>query len=117
MQPAKKIVTLTSGNTQNEATAADKIGGGIMTMLKRTAQAARETADRAVRASQKATEQLEQSQERVRRLEIDLKHFQERAQRAENWLVRIRKEVEEDFDRFQAEQASAASSPRSAWGE
>src|SRR3979490_1821754 len=95
MVPAEKVISLSaSSKPQNEGTAADKIGGGIMTMLKHTAQAARETADRAVRASQKATEQLEQSQERVRRLEIDLKHFQERAQCAENWLVRIRNEVD-----------------------
>jgi len=100
MVPTEKIIPLTpSSNTQPEPTAADKIGGGIITMLKQTTQAARETADRAVRSLQRATDQLQQSEERVRRLEMELKQSQDRAQLAEQWLVRIQKELQDEVAR------------------
>src|SRR5438034_11491303 len=103
MQAAEKIVPLNSGN-QQEGSAADKIGNGIITMLKQTTQAARETADRAVRTTQRVVEQLQQSEERVKRLEAELKHSQERAFAAESWLLRIQKATQEDLAKFQAVQ-------------
>ena len=105
MATAEKIVPLAASNSaSNASSAADKIGNGIITMLKQTTQAARETADRAVRTSQRLEEQLQQSEERVKRLEAEVKQSQERALAAESWLLRIQKETQEDFARFQAAQ-------------
>ena len=109
MATAEKIVPLAASNSApNASSAADKIGNGIITMLKQTTQAARETADRAVRTTQRVAEQLQQSEERVKRLEAELKQSQERALAAESWLLRIQKETQEDFARFQA--------PEPCWG-
>ena len=105
MVTAEKIAQLAASNSApNASSAADKIGNGIITMLKQTTQAARETADRAVRTSQRLEEQLQQSEERVKRLEAEVKQSQERALAAENWLCRIQKETQESFARFQTAQ-------------
>ena len=96
MQTGEKIVPLNSSN-QQEGSAADKIGNGIITVLKQAAQAARESADRAIRTSRRLEEQLQQSEARVKRLEAELKQSQGRAVCAEGWLSRVQKELEVAF--------------------
>jgi hypothetical protein len=41
--------------------------------------------------------QLRAAEDRIKELEADLHHFQERAIRAENWLRRISQEIENRF--------------------
>jgi len=101
MQQAETIIPLTG--SQSDGAAADKIGNGIIAMLKQTAHAARENVDRAVRTSQGLAEQLQQSEEKIRRLEEELKHFQDRTARAESWLAQIQKCAVEDFEKLQHE--------------
>ena len=101
MQQAETIIPLTG--SQSDGAAADKIGNGIIAMLKQTAQAARENVDRAVLTSQSLAEQLQQSEEKIRRLEEELKHFQDRTAHAESWLAQIQKCAVEDFEKLQHE--------------
>ena len=110
MLPNEKIVPLAASNgvsgsvpTQGEGSLADRAGNAIVSMLRQTAQTARENCERALGTVNKLQGQLQEAQERNRKLEADVRHFQERALRAEKWLQQIQKEIEEGFANVAAE--------------
>jgi hypothetical protein len=108
MLPNEKIVPLpasngASNNASAEGSPADRAGNAIVSMLRQTAQTARENCERALGTVNKLQGQLQEAQERNRKLEADVRHFQERAQRAEKWLQQIQKEIEEGFASVAAE--------------
>jgi hypothetical protein len=41
--------------------------------------------------------QLRAAEEKIKELEADIRHYHDRAQRAEKWLARIYKDIEEKF--------------------
>ena len=41
--------------------------------------------------------QLRASEEKIKELEADIRHYHDRAQRAEKWLAHIYKDIEEKF--------------------
>jgi|EndMetStandDraft_8_1072994.scaffolds.fasta_scaffold28827_2 hypothetical protein len=94
-------------DTREVATEADPVersGQAIVALLQQAAEAANSQRDRAMDVAHKLSMQLRVAEERVRELELDMRHYQdraqraeERAQRAEKWLVRIYKDVEEKF--------------------
>ena len=72
-------------------------GQAIVAMLQEAVDVARENCDRAMDIAHKLSVQLRTAEDKIRQMESDLRHFQERATRAEQWLVRIHKEVEDKF--------------------
>ena len=76
---------------------ADDTGDGIIALLHKAADMAKEDCARAMDLAHKLSFQLRDAEERARELEAQATHFRERAARAEDWLVRIHNEVEQTF--------------------
>jgi hypothetical protein len=91
---------------QDRSVPADDAGNGIIALLHKAAEAAKEDCARAMDLAHKLSSQLRAAEERSRELEAEANHFRERAATAENWLVRIHSEVEQTF--FQRERREHA---------
>ena len=76
---------------------ADDAGRGIVALLHKAADMAKEDCARAMDLAHKLSFQLRDAEERARELEAQATYFRERAVRAEDWLLRIHNEVEQTF--------------------
>jgi exonuclease VII small subunit len=75
----------------------DRSGEAIIELLQQAAETANSNCDRAMELAHKLSQQLRSAEERIRELESDTNHFHDRAQRAEKWLARIYKDIEDKF--------------------
>lgn len=75
----------------------DRSGQAIIALLQEAAEMANSNRDRAMELAHKLSMQLRAAEERIRELEADTNHYHDRAQRAEKWLARIYKHIEEKF--------------------
>jgi hypothetical protein len=75
----------------------DKSGHQVFALLQQAADVAKENSERAMSLAHRLSIQLRVAEDRIRTLEADLEQFQDRALRAENWLLRIQKEIEDRF--------------------
>src|SRR6516162_2599728 len=75
----------------------DKAGQTILQMLHRAAGVAEENSRHALETAQKLSHQLRASENRVAELEAQAAAYQERAERAEQWLHRVYTEIEDRF--------------------
>jgi hypothetical protein len=89
---------------------ADDSGRTILAMLQKAADMAKEDCARAMDLAHKLSFQLRAAEERARDLEAEAVHFRDRAARAEAWLLRIHKEVEQTF--FQKKEREQRQSSR-----
>jgi chromosome segregation ATPase len=94
----KKVIPF-SPNKQlrDEADPMDRSGQAIVSLLQQAADTANSNCDRAMELAHKLSMQLRDAEDRIRELEGDVRHYHDRAQRAEKWLTRIYKEVEAKF--------------------
>jgi predicted nucleic acid-binding Zn-ribbon protein len=91
--------------TSNDADQLDKAGQTILQMLHRAAGVAEENSRHALETAQNLSHQLRAAEDRIAELEAEVTAYQERAQRAEQWLHRIYTEIEERFLRQSDERA------------
>jgi site-specific recombinase len=82
---------------QNAVDALDDAGRTVMGLLQQAANTAKENCGRALSVAHGLSLQLRASEDRIKELENALQHFQDRALRAENWLQRISREIENRF--------------------
>jgi hypothetical protein len=75
----------------------DKAGQTILQLVAQAAGIADENSRQALGMAQKLSDQLRAAEDRVVELETELAAYQERAERAEQWLHRIYGEIEERF--------------------
>lgn len=75
----------------------DNAGQTIMGLLQQAAGVAKENSQHALDVAHKLSQQLRAAEDRIRDLEAEVRHFQDRAVRAEQWLVRIGEEIEQKF--------------------
>jgi hypothetical protein len=75
----------------------DKAGQTILQMLHQAASVAEENSRHALETAQKLSHQLRASENRVAELEAEVAAYQERAERAEQWLHRVYTEIEDRF--------------------
>lgn len=75
----------------------DDSGRGILALIQKASDMARENCARATDTAHKLSFQMRAAGERVRKLESEAAHYRDRAARAEAWLVRIHDEVEQTF--------------------
>jgi predicted nucleic acid-binding Zn-ribbon protein len=75
----------------------DKAGQALLSLLHRSADALEHDHRQALQTAQKIGEQARAARDRITELENDIAHHRERAERAEEWLERIRAEIEEQF--------------------
>jgi hypothetical protein len=66
-----------------------------MSLLQQAADVSRRNEDRAKAAAQQLAEELKARERHIRELEQRLRHYQDRAEAAEQWMVRIGNEIQE----------------------
>jgi hypothetical protein len=74
---------------------AEQTGPAIMSLLQQAADVSRRNEDRAKAAAAQLAEELKERERHIRELESRLRHFQDRAEAAEQWMVRIGNEIQE----------------------
>jgi hypothetical protein len=77
----------------------DRSGQAIVGMLQEAVEVAKQNCDRAMDIAHKLSLQLRAAEDKVAQLEGDVRYYQERAVRAEKWMLRIQQEIEEKFFR------------------
>jgi hypothetical protein len=75
----------------------DSAGQGILILLQRAARIAEENKQRALSVAHELSLQLRSAEDRIKDLEVDVRHYRDRADRAEKWLHQIALEIEQRF--------------------
>jgi hypothetical protein len=82
---------------RDEHSQLDKAGQTILELLSKAADAADENSRHALEMAQKLSDQLRAAEDRIADLEAEVTAYQERAERAEQWLHRVYTEIEDRF--------------------
>jgi hypothetical protein len=82
---------------QHESDPLDRSGHAIVAMLQEAVDVAKQNCERAMDIAHKLSLQLRAAEDRIAQLEGDIRHYQERAARAEKWMHRIHSEIEDRF--------------------
>ncbi len=82
---------------QNEGDPIDRSGQAIVGMLQEAVDVAKQNCERAMDIAHKLSLQLRAAEDRIAQLEGDIRHYQDRAARAEKWMNRIQSEIEDRF--------------------
>src|ERR1700674_2609258 len=72
-------------------------GHGIVALVQKAADLAKTDCNRAMDLAHRLSSELRAAEERAREFEAQANYFRDRAAHAEEWLVRIRREVQETF--------------------
>lgn len=80
---------------RNDGDPMEEPGQAIVAKIRRASAIANENCDRAMALAHKLAIQARAAEDRIYQLENEVKHFQDRAVRAEHWLQVIHKEIEE----------------------
>lgn len=75
----------------------DTAGRTILNLLHKAAGAAEENSKHALDLAQKLSQQLKVAENRIVELETDVRYYQDRTERAEQWLHKIFTEIEAQF--------------------
>lgn len=75
----------------------DRSGQAIVGMLQQAVDVAQQNCERAMDIAHKLSLKLREAEDRIAQLEGDVRHYQERAARAEKWMNRIQAEIEDRF--------------------
>lgn len=78
----------------NDANQLDSAGQAILKLLHKAAGVAEANSRQALETAQKLSAQLEAAKDRIAELELEVGHYQEKAERAEEWLHKISAEIE-----------------------
>ena len=96
----KSVVPLAptdKGTSSNSGDQLDKAGQSILHLLQKAAGVAEENNRHALEMAQKLSHQLRAAEDRIAQLEADVAAYQDRAERAEQWLHKVYTEIEERF--------------------
>ncbi len=72
-------------------------GQAVLGLLRRAAETAEANSRHALDIAHKLSRELHAAEGRIADLEADLRHYQDRAERAERWLNQISVEIEQRF--------------------
>jgi hypothetical protein len=89
------------GTASNKADELDSAGRSILGLLHKAAGVAEANSQHALDLAQKLSAELRAAEDRIVQLESDVRYYQERTDRAEQWLHKIFTEIEERFFRQQ----------------
>ena len=96
-------------STSGDVDQLDKAGQAVVQLVQRAAGLAEENSRHALETAQKLSHQLRTAEDRIAELEAEIASYQERAERAEQWLHRVYTEIEDRFLRQENELRSSAS--------
>jgi hypothetical protein len=97
----------TKGAAPNKGDELDSAGRSILGLLHRAAGVAEANSQHALELAQKLSQELRAAEDRIAQLETDVRYYQERTDRAEQWLHKILTEIEERFFRQQQQDQRA----------
>jgi outer membrane PBP1 activator LpoA protein len=83
--------------TSDDADQLDKAGQTILDLVQKAAGIAEGNSRHALEMAQKLSHQLRSAERRIAQLEAEVTAYQERAERAEQWLHRVYTEIEDRF--------------------
>jgi DNA anti-recombination protein RmuC len=101
----------TKGPATNKADELDSAGRSILGLLHKAAGVAEANSQHALDLAQKLSQELRAAEDRIAQLESDVRYYQERTDRAEQWLHKIFTEIEERFFRQQQQQPDQRGRP------
>jgi hypothetical protein len=81
----------------NATMVADDAGRGIVALVQKAADLAKADCNRAMDLAHRLSSEVRAAEERAREFEAQANYFRDRAAHAEEWLVRIRREIQETF--------------------
>jgi len=96
-EPKKIIPFAPNRDGREDGDPMDRSGHAIVALLQQAADSATTNCERALELAHKLSMQLRAAEDRIKELESDIRHYHDRAQRAEKWLARIYKDIEEKF--------------------
>ena len=88
-------------NGQDGGDPTERSGQAIIALLNEAADSAKTTCEQAMNTAGTLSTQLRAAEDKVELLESELRHYQDRVSRAENWLSRVYKEIEQNFFKAQ----------------
>ena len=94
---AFRVSSFSKSDMKSEADAVDRSGDAIVALVQQAAIVAREDCDRAMSMAHKLALQLEASEDRADKLEAKVKQLEHDANKAEDWLAHIYKQIEGKF--------------------
>jgi molecular chaperone GrpE (heat shock protein) len=104
-------------NTKNvPANDLDKAGQTILQLLHKAADVAEDNSRHALEMAQKLSHQLRTAEDRIAELEAEAETYQERAERAEQWLHKVYVEIENRFLRQSEDRRRTTGAPIRATG-
>jgi DNA anti-recombination protein RmuC len=89
------------GAAPNKGDELDSAGRSILGLLHKAAGVAEANSQHALELAQKLSQELRAAEDRIAQLDSDVRYYQERTDRAEQWLHKIFTEIEERFFRQQ----------------
>ena len=92
----------------NKGDELDSAGRSILSLLHKAAGVAEANSQHALDLAQRLSHELRTAEDRIAQLEADVRYYQERTDRAEQWLHKIFTEIEERFMRPQQDQRGRA---------
>ena len=90
----------------------DQAGQTILQMLHNAANLADANSQHALDMAQKLSHQLRAAEARIAELEAEGQSYQERAERAEQWLHRVYSEIQDRFLKRDEQRAAVSGAPR-----
>jgi hypothetical protein len=90
----------------------DRAGQTILQMLHNAANLAEANSQHALDMAQKLSHQLRAAEARIAELEAEGQTYQQRAERAEQWLHRVYSEIQDRFLKRDEQRAAVGGAPR-----
>jgi hypothetical protein len=84
-------------SVRDDADQLDQAGQSILQLLDSAASVAEENSQRTLNMAQKLSYHLHAAEDRIAELEAEAATYQQRAERAEQWLHRVYAEIEDRF--------------------
>jgi len=94
----------------------DKAGRTILSLLQRAAGVAEANSQHALQMAQKLSHQLRAAEDRIAELEAEVGVYQDKAERAEQWLHKVYTEIEDRFLRQDDGRRGATGAPQRTQG-
>ena len=109
---SESVIPFASKNAApDNADQLDRAGQTILQLLHKAAGVAEANSKHALDMAQKLSHQLRASEDRIAELEAEVGIYQDKADRAEQWLHKVYTEIEERFMRQPEEKRRAVFSP------
>ena len=97
MSTQGSVIPFAPASTPAHADQLDRAGQTILQLLNKAAGVAEENSRNAIELAQGFSHQLHAAEDRIAELEAQAAAYQEQAERAEQWLHRVYKEIEDRF--------------------